>query len=268
MLRSKKKGKACEGARRASRLQQMQEKTTNVPDWMAKVVQKGTKAPKDPDSSSVSSDVSAKFGSGSSKSAGSDEGLLHSNRTTPRTSINVTRPTPCDTEERRPVVRTYNGPPPRCAGGSSTWQAPMETGILCRAIFAHKPEQDDEMELRRNDYVVVDMYFEDGWVMVRMQDPLKYKFGKGKEKAEIIKWWPKGKRKDKDLADPTRIDSVAVDIPKTPVDQTQGGMVPWHCLTPVGEMDVRQYAKQMAEVAAAATVDVAIKGGLTFAHRA
>ncbi|KAI8920368.1 hypothetical protein DFJ77DRAFT_507772 [Powellomyces hirtus] len=74
------------------------------------------------------------------------------------------------------LVRSYKGPPPRFTGGSSTWTAPTEKGVLCRAVFSHKPDEFDEMLLKRGDYVVVDLFFEDGWALVHIIQPLQYKF--------------------------------------------------------------------------------------------
>ncbi|KAJ3159592.1 hypothetical protein HDU86_001601 [Geranomyces michiganensis] len=72
-------------------------------------------------------------------------------------------------------VRSYHGPPPRFTGGSSTWREPSTRGVLCRAVFSHKPDEFDEMLMKRGDYVVTDMFFEDGWTLCHIIDPLKYK---------------------------------------------------------------------------------------------
>ncbi|KAJ3164261.1 hypothetical protein HDU88_005573 [Geranomyces variabilis] len=72
-------------------------------------------------------------------------------------------------------IRSYHGPPPRFTGGSSTWREPSTRGVLCRAVFSHKPDEFDELLMKRGDYVVTDMFFEDGWTLCHIVDPLKYK---------------------------------------------------------------------------------------------
>ncbi|TPX64744.1 hypothetical protein SpCBS45565_g05633 [Spizellomyces sp. 'palustris'] len=262
VMRSKRKGKASESGRDS---QQMQEKGTKIQEWMAKAVKKGPKKSRDPQTGSEVSDSGSTEYGGSNKSVYSDGPLLSSSGTledlksasgTPTKSrSSSSSQSNLETPVPKTSVRTYTGPPPRFAGGSSTWRPPREAGILCKAVFSHKPEQADEMNLRRGDFVVVDAFFEDGWTLVHSQDPLKFKFKKGKEKAGVDtrKWLPKAKLKTNDHED----------LKKEGRDQNSSGMVPWHCLTLATEQDVRQLAKTVSEV----SVNSGVTGNYAMSHR-
>ncbi|KAJ3001692.1 hypothetical protein HKX48_002762 [Thoreauomyces humboldtii] len=173
------------------------------------------------------------------------------------------------------ATRSYNGPPPRFTGGSSKWTAPSEKGVLCRAVFGHRPDEFDEMLMKRGDYVVIDMYFEDGWTLVHIIEPSKYRFPKKTKPATIsttngfaARWRPTRSSakhasagaaigKGKAPAAASRADVLSPEASAElselhasldqPRDQTTSGMVPWHCLHEIPEEDVRAMQKQLAE---------------------
>ncbi|KAJ3116905.1 hypothetical protein HDU96_008424 [Phlyctochytrium bullatum] len=73
------------------------------------------------------------------------------------------------------VVITVGAVPDRFRGGSSRWQPPRNpppnhryyVGLPHRA----DPARTDEVDLVRGEVVVVERYFEDGWVLVRRENP-------------------------------------------------------------------------------------------------
>ncbi|KAJ3274107.1 hypothetical protein HK104_004167 [Borealophlyctis nickersoniae] len=135
-------------------------------------------------SSSTQSDSSSKPPSLSSSSSSS--------------SINAS-PTP----QRIPRNIAIHGPPPRYTGGSSSWAPPAAPGTLCMCMFAHKPQEPDEMVLRRGEFVSIDKFYEDGWVLVHVEDVLKKKDGKssggagGAKEKEGWSWSSVALRKSK-----------------------------------------------------------------------
>ncbi|KAI8815666.1 uncharacterized protein EV422DRAFT_347871 [Fimicolochytrium jonesii] len=251
-MRTKRKGKGLDPAFAPPESLEMMERrrsSLRVPGWIRKE--------KDRRSDTSSVETITQFGNDSSKSVNSDQPLLPGGETDlyalanggnpSQKSLAITNgvtttttpappvpalPTRTATEAHLAAMLSYRGPPPRFTGGSSNWSAPTDEGVLCRAVFAHKPDEDDEMILRRNDYVVVDAFYEDGWVLVHQQDPVTYRpklknitttsNGKGKDSAVSVSFLAgithSSKDKDKSPHSPH-----TTHPPTTTADQPNGG---------------------------------------------
>ncbi|KAJ3183603.1 hypothetical protein HDU85_002032 [Gaertneriomyces sp. JEL0708] len=248
---SRRKGKRpCEGG---IDLENMSSKSPKITNWMMTAVKRGRKnshASSTPDT--LVSTLSARNSTQSTHSRGSSSGntvTMHMSDTDKRSKSSVE-----DTvENSNQPVRTYAGPPPRFTGAPSTWQPPADPGILCKAAFRHTPVESDEMNLPRGEWVIVDSFYEDGWVKVHVQDPAKYKFPKGKENSgnakpqnERGKWPPQRTRKK---TSETHANEIEAGV--TEVDRTKAGIVPWACLSIATETEVKEHLKREALKSAA-----------------
>ncbi|KAJ3037469.1 hypothetical protein HK097_003502 [Rhizophlyctis rosea] len=195
------------------------------------------------------------------------------------------------TEETQIRIKLIYGPPPRNTGGSSTWLPPCEVGTLCRAVISHSPEEIDEMMLRRGELVRVEAFYEDGWVRVKLDDPL---FGGGKGGLSgnwgVVEKEPKDSEKEEKESKPSRwaivskktkkpkpTDSGVSSLNSSPstspklskskskkeakikakppgtlnLDRIMNGMVPWHCLQVATEEDLLERQRQFVALASA-----------------
>ncbi|KAJ3045076.1 hypothetical protein HDV00_011801 [Rhizophlyctis rosea] len=189
-----------------------------------------------------------------------------------------------DSEDTRLRIRLIYGPPPRHTGGSSAWEPPCEVGTMCKVLISHAPDEVDEMMIRRGELVRVEAFYEDGWVRVKLDDPMYNggKIGTGKEQekegeekeekeSKPSRWAivsrskkPKDKNSANSLTSPS---SPNLTTPKSPtksktktkskapgtlgLERVQSGMVPWHCLQVATDEDAVDRQRQYVALVAA-----------------
>ncbi|KAI9352283.1 hypothetical protein DFJ73DRAFT_759974 [Zopfochytrium polystomum] len=70
----------------------------------------------------------------------------------------------------RRVRLVYNGTPERNVGGSSSWRPPHPAEQRHKVVFPFNAALSDEIQVSRGEVVIVEKYFEDGWVWVRREN--------------------------------------------------------------------------------------------------
>ncbi|KAI9360398.1 hypothetical protein DFJ73DRAFT_78515 [Zopfochytrium polystomum] len=118
------------------------------------------------------------------------------------------------------VRLVYSGTPERHVGGSSSWRPPQPVNQRHKVVFPHAADSPDEMRIVRGEVVIVQQYFEDGWVLAKREAPARVA-GQSTQSLPTPTWSTK---KGKETG--TKAAAAAATNPST----KQVGVIPYHCL--------------------------------------
>ncbi|KAJ1551428.1 hypothetical protein HK096_011290 [Nowakowskiella sp. JEL0078] len=134
-------------------------------------------------------------------------------------------------------ITMLSGPPPRGTGGSSTWKPPASAGRRFKVMVSFKPTDPDEMAVDRNDIVMIEEMFEDGWARAWREGNMYYTEITAEEAEKAEKKKQKVALKDQIHQNSTTSTSKR-EVVLTKERMQRSGLVPFHYLAPARDEDV------------------------------